>query len=117
MRAPQHDVATTNVSQEPLVVVERLATAYASLFAQQCSMVCRRYGVDWATAECIVQQAYVNLLRRATLAQITDNYVWRTVRNAALDHLRWEHRQCRDARRTRPLTDYLLNTLSGSEVQ
>jgi DNA-directed RNA polymerase specialized sigma24 family protein len=114
----QHRVTTANAPQKSPHVVERISTAYAALFTRQCAMVYSRCRVDWATAQDIVQQAYINLLRRNTSPTFSYPYVWQAVRFAMSDYWRKEHRQCRDVRRTQSLTSELLNTISGeTEVQ
>jgi RNA polymerase sigma-70 factor, ECF subfamily len=56
----------------------------------------RCYGLDFASAEDVVKQVFLRLLRRQTSTpQMPAAYLYRAVRNAALNHRRDRHRETR----------------------
>jgi RNA polymerase sigma-70 factor (ECF subfamily) len=56
----------------------------------------RCYGLDFASAEDVVQQVFLRVLRRQTSApQMPVAYLYRAVRNTALNHRRDRHHETR----------------------
>jgi RNA polymerase sigma-70 factor (family 1) len=81
------------------VNVSDLAGLYASEQGRLKQFVRRLVG-NRATAEDLVQDAFVNLLRGVRISETEHSrfYLTRTVRNLAIDHLRREHKRSRYTR-------------------
>jgi DNA-directed RNA polymerase specialized sigma24 family protein len=91
-----------------------LAGIYSTAFLAQVRHVMRQQNVDMSTAEDIVQQTYTNLLTRRPPKNIQASYVWKSLRNAQIDHSRFHKRNCRDHRKTVRLSSRLLARLASS---